>query len=840
MRLKKMNWVISAALVIAAIFPMQGQENNSASPINEKVYDEVDGTVIMEMENTPAPLGNWVKRNSLTPYTGTCYLEFMGNDESMGPADSPLTYKFRINSEGTYWLSIRSHKRLESDEGVRAREDMCNDVYLRVEGNYGSGDPELSLATLREDGKFWGNSADLDWSNWATQIVDGHGVTPARYQFEAGELYTVVVSGRAQRFSVDRIVVTRIDDQRLNDSDGESPLLSAAELALPHPKSGDGSVAISGEQKQWHKVTLDLAGPYSRETDNFTNPFKDRSFEVSFEHESSQPSYKVPGYFAADGDAAETSATSGNIWRAHLSPDKPGVWNYRISFREGELAALNGGGSSVAPYDGITGSFKVEPTDKTGRDFRGKGRLTYTGTHYLKFAGTGEVFIKAGPDSPESLLAYVDFDGTIANKKHFGLKTWQPHIHDWKAGDPSWKNGKGKELIGALNYLSGKGVNSFSFLTYNAGGDGDNVWPFIARDEKFNYDCSKLDQWGIVFDHGTKMGLHLHFKLQEQENDDNRQGHHNRLDTILSVSLDGGDTGPERKLYLRELNARFGHNLALNWNLGEETTLSTEQQRAMAEYISAIDPYHHNIVIHTFPDEHDKVYNALLGDQSVLTGASLQNDWDLAHRQTLKWVQASAATGRPWVVANDEQAPAFLGVPPDLGYRGYSKILTNGKEATYDEHDIRKATLWGNLMAGGAGVEYLFGYNAAENDMNLEDFRSRDQSWDYCRIAVEFFSQPGIPVEQMVNADELLGNPDHDNSCYCFAQTGELYLVYLPDGGTQEIDLSGVTGKFSCNWFNPRTGGATQEGKKVKGGKTVSLTAPSSDDWVAIIRNNSK
>ena len=43
------------------------------------------------------------------------------------------------------------------------------------------------------------------------------------------------------------------------------------------------------------------------------------------------------------------------------------------------------------------------------------------------------------------------------------------------------------------------------------------------RDEKFNYDCSKLDQWGIVFDHGTKLGLHLHFKLQEQENDDNRQ-----------------------------------------------------------------------------------------------------------------------------------------------------------------------------------------------------------------------------------------------------------------------------------------------------------------------------
>ena len=48
-------------------------------------------------------------------------------------------------------------------------------------------------------------------------------------------------------------------------------------------------------------------------------------------------------------------------------------------------------------------------------------------------------------------------------------------VRDWKAGDPTWSNGKGKGLIGALDYLAGKGVNAFSFLTYNAAGDGDNV-----------------------------------------------------------------------------------------------------------------------------------------------------------------------------------------------------------------------------------------------------------------------------------------------------------------------------------------------------------------------------
>jgi hypothetical protein len=155
----------------------------------------------------------------------------------------------------------------------------------------------------------------------------------------------------------------------------------------------------------------------------------------------------------------------------------------------------------------------VARTDKKGRDFRGKGRLEYVGKHHLQFAGTKEYFLKAGPDAPETLLAYVDFDNTQALKANVPLKTWEPHVLDWKAGDPTWQGGKGKGLIGALNYLAAKGVNAFSFLPYNAGGDGDNIWPFVSRNDKLHWDCSKLDQWGVVFDHATAQGLYLHFKL---------------------------------------------------------------------------------------------------------------------------------------------------------------------------------------------------------------------------------------------------------------------------------------------------------------------------------------
>ena len=606
-------------------------------------------------------------------------------------------------------------------------------------------------------------------------------------------------------------------------------------LVLPRQPDGKGTVEISGELKQWHKVTLTLDGPYAHELDNDPNPFTDSNLTVTFTHESGSPSYKIPGYFAADGNAGESSAEAGTHWRAHLSPDKAGTWTYTTSFTRGKDAALDGGGTALAPFDGTKGTFSVAATDKTGRDFRGKGRLQYVGKHHLQFAGSKEYFLKVGADAPETLLAYTDFDNMQTLKKGVAIKTWSPHLQDFKTGDPTWKDGKGKGLIGAVNYLAEKGVNAMSFLTYNAGGDGDNVWPFVSRNEKMNYDCSKLDQWGIVFSHATNRGIYLHFKLQENEIDDNRRGE--KVDSVnIPESLDGGKLGPERKLYCREIIARFGHELALNWNIGEENTQSTGEINDMVNYIRATDPYQHLVVIHTFPGQQDDVYEPLLGDKSKLTGVSLQNGWDDVHERTLEWLKKSSEAGTPWVVANDEQGGADTGVPPDTGYKGYNDTKEDGKPVQ-TMHDIRKATLWGNFMAGGAGVEYYFGYKIPENDLKCEDWRSRDQSWNYGRIALEFFPANQIPFWEMKNANSLIGNKKDENSKYCFAKAGEIYLVYLSKGGETEIDLSEASGNFNVKWFNPREGGelSTQGPATISGGSKGTLTAPSTDDWLAIL-----
>jgi hypothetical protein len=301
------------------------------------------------------------------------------------------------------------------------------------------------------------------------------------------------------------------------------------------------------------------------------------------------------------------------------------------------------------------------------------------------------------------------------------------------------------------------------------------------------------------------MGMYLHFKTQETENDQ---------------LLDGGNLGNERKLYYRELIARFAHHLALNWNLGEENTNTTQQQKDFAEFIHNLDPYGHNIVIHTYPIDHEKVYRPLLGNNSLLIGISIQTGWDNVYNATKKWVTESANAGKKWIVANDEQNPANDGVKPD---------------GTGNNHDaIRKGTLWGNIMAGGAGVEYYFGYRYPNSDLTCEDFRSRDNMWDYTRYALDFFTE-NTRFWEMSPQSSLVDNG------WCLAKKGEEYVVYLKNGGSTQMDLSGADGEFCMKWYNPRTGQFAGNERVVNGGGHVSSGNPPVDlsqDWALLVTKN--
>ncbi|MEL6805480.1 MAG: DUF5060 domain-containing protein, partial [Bacteroidota bacterium] len=361
-----------------------------------------------------------------------------------------------------------------------------------------------------------------------------------------------------------------------------------------------------------------------------------------------------------------------------------------------------------------------------------EGRLLRTEARYLQYAESGRYFIKGGAGSPENFLGYADFDGTYkgrAPEEREGeatakeeLHRYELHLQDWKEGDPSWHGDKGKTMIGALNYLASKNNNTVYFLTLNIEGDGKDVWPYTGYDERSRFDCSKLDQWEIIFDHMDELGLMLHIITQETENE--------RL-------LDDGDTGPQRQLYYRELIARFAHHKAVTWNMGEENGpadfspngQTLPQQKAMVEYIKTHDPYQNLVVIHSHADKklRYEMFDRLL-DDPYLDGISIQvANRRNSHQDTKDWLAKSSEMGRPWLVSIDE-----------IGH--YSRGVDHDERPNNNQDSVRAEVLWGNLMAGGAGVEWYFGYLNPHNDLGCEDWRSRDNVWNYTGYALDFFN----------------------------------------------------------------------------------------------------
>ncbi|MGE5428463.1 MAG: DUF5060 domain-containing protein [Methylococcaceae bacterium] len=584
------------------------------------------------------------------------------------------------------------------------------------------------------------------------------------------------------------------------------------------------SPSIKGTLQKWQTMRFIFDGPQCSEGDFSPNPFLDYRLEVTFTNGTHK--YTVPGFFAADGNASETGAASGNKWQVNFVPDAEGTWNYKVSFRGGKDIAINDQleGKTLAP-DGVSGTFEVSATDKKATGFLSQGRLEVTGKRYLQFSETGKYFIKNGADSPENFLAYIDFDQTYryGNKAIFregeanpqeSCHKYEAHIKDWKAGDPTWQNGKGKGIIGALNYLASQGVNSQYMLTMNIQGDGNDVWPYADYNERTRFDCSKLAQWDLVFDHMDRLGMMIHLVLQETENE---------------CLLDGGNTKNQRKVYLRELVARFGHHLAVTWNMGEENGPAgwtpvgqTDQMRKdMATWLKSINPYPNFVVVHTHSDnEHqDQVLNPLLGFEQ-LDGPSMQiAEVEKIHERILHFINASAKTQKPWVVNLDEIGWSWKGVMPD---------------AFDQQHDtVRHYALWGSMMAGAAGAEWYFGYRYPNNDLMCEDFRSRELWWKQTKIAHDFF-ESDLPFTEMQPMDSIVNS----KNAYCFGKAGNVYAIYLPKGESVQISLP--EGKYSLQWFNPRSGGKLFSAKvsTLNGSENVSLPMPPQDtekDWIALI-----
>lgn len=436
-----------------------------------------------------------------------------------------------------------------------------------------------------------------------------------------------------------------------------------------------------------------------------------------------------PREIIIEGYLNRVSANSGE-WVANLGELSQGRYRVTQKFCVGPNVALEGCEGRI-----VASSERIVTTEESV--------LRQSQTRYLQ-TPNGSVFIKSGAGSPENILAYAGFDNTYdVGGTEFPalgdnqLHEFLPHLRDARPDDPTWKGGRGASLLGLFNYYEEVGVNSQYLVAMNVEGDGQDVFPWVSHDDPYVYDVSKLTQWQTALEHANRRGVAINFLFTETENESLFEVH-DGMDV-------GVDFAPSRKLYYREIVARFGHLPLLIWNLGEENGVdgttgsdpyraatSPTQRMAFTDHIAALDGRDHPIVSHNYPFEEEPTYTAKLGHPSF-SGISLQaheNYFDKA----AEWTRRSAEAGQPWMVGVDEPLGWEFGARPDADVDRREEILT---------------VLWPSLLGGAAGVEWYFGWqnNAPTSDLSSEDQRTRDQLWRDSAQVRRFFET--LPLTDM-------------------------------------------------------------------------------------------
>lgn len=418
------------------------------------------------------------------------------------------------------------------------------------------------------------------------------------------------------------------------------------------------------------------------------------------------------GYFDGDGNAKLSGATAGNVWEFVYRPEAQGSYPYTWDFKHNGSTIQSGSGTLVT-----NGFSRVR---KNGRYFYRDGQVEY----------------QFGVNSPENFLAYTGFDNTIdqgciANFLH----NYSPH----------------GGIIGAINYLASKDVNSMFFILYNLNGDGCEVYPYNTPAITDQYDVSKLDQWQQVIQHADEQGIKLHLGLWEIEN----QNNHNWT---------------QRQSYMKEMVSRFGEYNVL-WMQGEENGHSNSLRQDIANYIRSIND-DAVVSIHNWPSQESSAWN---------------------------WTGLDVMANQTYINNTNNKAKVWLNLYPNRAYYFTEQMnASNGIKPTnsYNNNfDDPIESIWAPILGGACGTEWYFGYRHAHSDLNCENFASREGMYQFFTFAKNFMSI--VPVENMVS----------DNS-----KSNCLYTFYWQDDfvGYVEnptiVNVNTGSGNFEYRTMNAKTG----------------------------------
>lgn len=349
-----------------------------------------------------------------------------------------------------------------------------------------------------------------------------------------------------------------------------------------------------------------------------------------------------------------------------------------------------------------------------------------------------------------------------------------------------------------IDLLNELGVNSIYVITNNIGGDRKDTWPWVgdtesqARSNADRFDVARLQAWEEFFSYVQEKGIVLHFVF----NDDSAWRDYDEF------------------LYIREMVARFGYLPGIIWNVGEEANeiFTDREQLAFAAMVRDLDPYNHPVTVHRkapwpfLGDQEFESSSIQIGDGGADFSTTRLPDYNsivIEHRE------GSSQQGHPIPIMIDE-TPRITEVNPEV------------------REKFRNQVLYPILMGGGNfELHYRDAYGQS-GSVRIEDLEPLITDMVRLRRFME-----ELPFPEMQPCNQLLANVNN----ICFGYEGLIYMLYLPGGGSEEIDLNEVEGAFEYSWFNPRTGETMQIGS-VDDGQLRLFTAPDERDWVLLLRKN--
>jgi hypothetical protein len=295
-------------------------------------------------------------------------------------------------------------------------------------------------------------------------------------------------------------------------------------------------------------------------------------------------------------------------------------------------------------------------------------------------------------------------------------------------------------------------------------------------------------------------------------------------DIIVSLVLDMNDSrvhpvaGSEDEFrFLRYAVARFGAFSNITWDLGDDLDGYRNERwtHEIGTFIEDLDPYHHLATSHPTDNAHQDRTSDWFGFTSFQEWSRDQHSFMLGQRRQQQKL------GRIIPQTNEE-----------YGYEDHYPLWSKGPGS--ESADTLRRTAWDIVMAGSyetTGETARRGTNIWPDTgggwMNGRGDSSMTMLEGYAHM-VDFFT--GFEWWKTEPHDEFVSKGN-----YCLAKPGELYVVYLPQGGVATVRLSG--GSFRATSFNPSTGERIAL-PVAQGATWTTPPVPDKNDWAFLLQRN--